>query len=103
MANSQMLTQLKALTQESDESLLTTLLSIAETKVLNRLYPYDDTKTVVPSRYRKNVLEIAVYLYNRRGSEGETSHDEGDYKRSYESACVPDSMFSGIIPYCGVI
>ena len=50
MASSQMLTQLKALTQESDESLLTTLLSIAETKVLNRLYPYDDTKTVVPSR-----------------------------------------------------
>lgn len=103
MADSQTLTQLKALTQESDESLLTTLLSIAEAKVLNRLYPYDDTQTAVPSRYCKNVLEIAVYLYNRRGSEGETSHDEGDTKRSYESASVPDSMFSGIIPYCVVI
>ena len=103
MANSQMLTRLKALTQESDESLLTTLLSIAETKVLNRLYPYDDTKTVVPLRYQENVLEIAVYLYNRRGSEGEMSHDEGDIKRSYESASVPSSMFAGIIPECGVI
>lgn len=103
MANSQLLTQLKALTQESDESLLTTLLSIAEAKVLNRLYPYDDTKTVVPSRYRKNIIEIAIYLYNRRGSEGETSHDEGDIKRTYESASVPGSMFAGIIPECGVI
>ena len=103
MASSQMLTQLEVLTNESDESLLTTLLSIAEAKVLNRLYPYDDTQTAVPSRYCKNVLEIAVYLYNRRGSEGETSHDEGDTKRSYESASVPDSMFRGIVPLCGVI
>lgn len=103
MANSQMLTQLKALTKESDESLLTTLLSIAEAKVLNRLYPYDDTKTVVPSRYRENVLEIAVYFYNRRGSEGETSHDEGDIRRTYGSASVPEDMFAGIISECGVI
>lgn len=103
MASSQILTQFKALTNESDESLLTTLLSIAETKILNKLYPYDDAKTIVPSRYLKNVLEIAVYLYNRRGSEGETSHDEGDIKRSYESASIPDSMLKGIVPYCEVI
>lgn len=103
MANSRMLEQLIVLTGESDESLLTVLLSIAETKIINRLYPFDSSKTVVPSRYVKNVLEIAVYLYNRRGSEGETSHDEGDIKRSYESASVPDSMFRGIVPFCGVI
>lgn len=103
MANIQILMQLKALTQESDESLLTVLLSIAETKVLNRLYPFGDNETEVPPRYNKNVLEIAVYLYNRRGSEGETSHDEGDIRRSYESASVPDSMFRGIIPHCEVI
>ena len=103
MASSQMLTQLEVLTNESDESLLTALLSIAEAKVLNRLYPYDDTKIVVPSRYCRNVLEIAVYLYNRRGSEGEMSHSEGDIQRTYESASVPDSMFIGIVPECGVI
>lgn len=103
MADSQMLEQLIVLTGESDESLLTALLSVAETKVLNRLYPFDDTKTTVPPKYEKNVLEIAVYLYNRRGSEGELSHDEGDISRSYASASVPEAMFAGIVPFCGVI
>ena len=103
MASGQIIKQLMELTNESDENLLTTLLSIAETKVLNRLYPYDDTKTVVPSKYLKNVLEIAVYLYNRRGSEGELSHNEADISRSYESASVPESMLRGIYPNCGVI
>lgn len=103
MADCQMLKQLNVMTNESDESLLITLLSIAETKVLNRLYPFDDAKTVVPPKYRRNVLEIAVYLYNRRGSEGEMSHSEGDINRSYASASVPEAMFEGIVPFCGVM
>lgn len=103
MARSQTLEQLISLTGESNESLLTTLLSIAETKVLARLYPFDDEKSIVPNRYQKNVLEIAVYLYNRRGSEGELVHDEGDIRRSYASASIPEAMFAGIIPYCGVV
>lgn len=102
MANRQMLTRLKALTNESDESLLTALLSVAETKVLNRLYPFDDTKTEIPQKYDNNILEIAVYLYNRRGSEGELSHNEGDISRSYASASIPEAMFAGIISFCGV-
>ena len=102
MADSQMLKQFIVMTNESDESLLTTLLSVAETKVLNRLYPFDETKTVVPPKF-SNVLEIAVYLYNRRGSEGEISHSEGDISRSYASASVPEAMFAGIVPFCGVM
>lgn len=103
MANSQMLEQLIVLTGESDESLLAALLSVAEAKVLNRLYPFDDTKSVIPMKYTQNVLEIATYLYNRRGSEGELSHNEGDISRSYASASVPEAMFDGIVPFCGVI
>lgn len=103
MADSQMLEQLIVLTNESDESLLTALLSVAETKVLNRLYPFDNTKTDVPPKFSQNVLEIAVYLYNRRGSEGELSHNEGDISRSYASASVPEAMFTGIVPFCGVM
>lgn len=103
MANSRMLEQLIVLTGESDESLLAALLSVAEAKVLNRLYPFDDTKSVIPMKYTQNVLEIATYLYNRRGSEGELSHNEGDISRSYASASVPEAMFDGIVPFCGVI
>lgn len=103
MADSQMLARLKALTGESDEELLTALLQITEARVRNRLYPFDDTRTSIPEIYSESILEIAVYLYNRRGSEGELAHDEGDIRRTYASASIPAEMLSGIVPYCGVI
>ncbi len=98
-----LMTQLKALTGEGDETLLGVLLSMAKEAVLKRLYPYKTGVKEVPERYAHTVLEIAVYLYNRRGSEGETSHDEGDTKRTYESAGIPESMLRGVVPFCGVL
>ena len=97
------LQKVKTLTGETDETLLGILLSVAEQKVLNRLYPFDDTQTVIPARYDRNVVEIAVYLYNRLGTEGELEHNEGDTQRRYASASVPSDMFAGIIPYAGVL
>ena len=44
----------------------------------------------------------AVYLLNKRGAEGETAHSENGISRSYESADIPESMLSGIIPFAGV-
>lgn len=105
MADNEMMTRLKSMVDvsECENPLLKDVLSIAKTKVLNRLYPYDVDRTEVPKRYEKNVLEIAVYLFNRLGSEGELSHSEGSISRTYESASVPESMLKEIVPFCGVI
>ena len=89
--------------EENNDSLLKVYLSIAKNKILNRLYPYDDTKTDVPNKYAMLQCEIAAYLYNKRGAEGQTSHDENGIKRTYESADVPESMLKGITPHIGVI
>lgn len=100
----ELLTNLKlylGITDTSEDTLLSFLLSVAGQKILDRLYPFDDTKTSVPSRYQTKQIEIAQYLYNRRGSEGETYHDEGGVNRTYESADVPESLMRGITPYCG--
>ena len=86
----------------SDDVLLS-YLNIAGRKILNRAYPYDDTVTDVPRRYGYLQCEIANYLLNRRGSEGQLVHTENGINRSYESADIPESMLSEIIPYCGVI
>ena len=46
-------------------------------------------------------IEIAVYLYNKQGAEGQTAHSENGISRTYESADVPgvhvkrDSPFRG--------
>lgn len=88
---------------ESENPLLLVLLKHAERKILRRLYPYDKTKTEVPEEYQDRVIDIAVYLYNKRGAEGQTSHSENGISRSYESADIPDSMVEDIVPFVGVI
>jgi hypothetical protein len=99
------LEQLKSLLGISgtdEDALLLTLLSISAQKILDRVYPYDSTVTEVPNRYAMKQVEIAVYLYNKRGAEGQTSHSENGINRTYESADVPESLMRGITPYVGV-
>jgi len=88
---------------DSEDDLLLTLLSLAEGKILERLYPYDHSKETVPTRYVGKQIEIAVYLYNKQGAEGQTAHSENGISRTYESADVPESMLRGIAPFVGGI
>lgn len=86
----------------SDDA-LKAYLTIAGQKIINRAYPYDDTVTEVPRRYGVLQCEIAAYLLNKRGAEGEVSHSENGISRTYESADVPDSMLSDVVPHCGLV
>jgi hypothetical protein len=81
--------------------LLLYLLELAEQKIIEKLYPFDDTKTTIPERYQTKQVEIALFLYNKRGAEGEVSHNENGMNRTYENADVPESLMRGITPYCG--
>jgi len=100
------LNQLKTLLgkqgDNSEDDLLLMLLTLSAQKILDRVYPYDDSIKEVPSRYATKQVEIAVYLYNKRGAEGQISHSENTISRTYESADVPESLMKGITPYVGV-
>ena len=85
------------------DDVLNTYLTIAGQKIINRAYPYDTTISEVPVRYGVLQCEIAVYLLNKRGAEGELSHSENGISRTYENADVPDSMLNDVIPHCGVV
>lgn len=85
------------------DDVLISYLSIAGRKIINRAYPYDDTITEVPRRYGYLQCEIACYLLNKRGAEGQTAHSENGVNRSYESADVPESMLREVIPHVGVL
>ena len=85
------------------DDVLISYLHIAGEKIINRAYPYDDTVTEVPRRYGYLQCEIAAYLLNKRGAEGQTAHSENGVNRSYESADVPESMLSEIAPHVGVL
>jgi hypothetical protein len=85
------------------DDVLTSYLHIAGRKIINRAYPYDDTITEVPRRYSYLQCDIANYLLNKRGAEGQTAHSENGISRSYESADIPPSMLSEVIPCVGVL
>ena len=98
------LTTVRAMTdQQFEPPIVQIYLDIAERKVIQRAYPYDTTANKVPDRYAMLQCEIAVYMLNRRGSEGQTAHSEPGVSRSYESADIPESLLSHIVPMVGVI
>lgn len=98
------LQKLKALTGEADESILLAYLDIAAAKINQKAYPFkNDYGDKVPKKYLPNQLEIAQYLYEKRGAEGEVTHNENGINRTYESASVPESMLKSIVPFVGVM
>lgn len=93
----------KGETDNDADAVLSTYLLIASKKILARLYPYDDTQTDIPAKYETLQCEIAAYLLNKRGADGELQHTENGISRQFASADVPNNMLSEIIPHVGVL
>ena len=104
MTQAEKLKLLKAMVGESDsEEVLLAYLNIAGSKIINRAYPFGTDEPEVPTRYDFLQCEIAAYLLNKRGAEGQTGHSENGISRSYESADVPESMLGAVTPCVGVL
>lgn len=93
----------KAMTEETNDSTVSAYLGIAGNKICRKAYPFDPTVTEVPDQYHFLQVEIAVYLLNKRGAEGEAAHSENGISRTYENGDVPPSMLRQIVPVCGVL
>ena len=92
-------TLLKSATGETNTEILDAFLEVSKDKILSRMYPFGRADDVaLPTVYDSLQVEIAAYLLNKRGAEGQTSHNENGISRTYESASVPDSMLKDIIP-----
>lgn len=102
MDDTEKLAMLRALTGETDDTMLAVYLSIAANKVCRRAYPFDVTVTTVPDTYAVNQVQIAAYLVQKRGAEGEIAHSENGVSRSYENGDVPPSLLRDIVPFVSV-
>ena len=73
MTEEEKLIALKAMVGGSDsDEVLSTYLKLAGRKIINRAYPYDFSVTEVPAQYDTLQCEIAAYMLNKRGAEGQT-------------------------------
>lgn len=103
MTEEEKLIALRAMVGGSDaDEVLSTYLKLAGRKIIARAFPYDSTATEVPAQYDTLQCEIAAYMLNKRGAEGQTSHSENGISRSYENADIPASMLRVVTPHCGI-
>ncbi len=90
-------------TTEYDD-IINDYLLIAKQTILNRIYQYGFESTEeVPTYYEHIQCQIACYLFNKRGAEGETSHSENGITRSYADANIPNDLLKLIIPKAGLL
>ena len=105
MTGQEMTVMLQRITGETDQVVLSTYLTLAGEAILRRAYPYakDDEELEVPKKYQTLQIEIAAFMCNKRGAEGQVQHIENGIHRNWGSADIPDDMLSRIVPYVGVI
>lgn len=104
MDENEKLVMLKTMVESTDSNeVLLTYLKIAGKKIIAKAFPFNTTITEVPVQYDVLQCEIAAYMLNKRGAEGQLMHSENGITRQYETADVPSSLLKTITPFVGTI
>ena len=103
MTDIEKLTMLKSMTGETDEAVLSTYLTLAKGVVISKAYPYGNGTEDIPVPYNTTHVEIAAYLLNKRGAEGQKAHSENGVSITYEDGDIPPTLLRRITPMAGVM
>lgn len=103
MTEEEQLILLSQITGETERDAVSAYLLLAKNAVLQKLYPFGDGTEELPEKYRSMQVEIAAYLLNKRGAEGEVAHSENGVSRTYEDGDVPPSLLRRILPMAGAL
>ena len=88
MTETEKILTVKAMVGDSDsDETLAIYLRLAGQKIINRAFPYDQDVEEVPKRYSTLQCEIAAYMLNKRGAEGQTAHTENGIKVLRKCRC----------------
>lgn len=88
-----------------DEDILGFYLDTAKEAILRKMYPLkqDFSGLEIPNKYDRVQIDIALYLLNKRGAEGQIQHIENGIHRNYGAAYIPDAMLADIVPFCQAV
>lgn len=104
MTNAEKLEILKTMLDEGDttsDDVANAYLEAAERAVINIAFPFGNGTEAMPEKYDYEQIEIALYMLNKRGAEGENLHIEAGTHRSFEVGDIPTSLKSRITAYAG--
>jgi len=102
MTNDDKLAQMqRQLGSEEDSEILNDYLLQAKSLILNTRFPYGyDYGTEVEPKYEQLHIELAIVLFNERGAEGQSSHNENGVNRSWRTK---GEILAEITPMAGVL
>lgn len=84
----------------AENEVLESELMAAETMILNKMYPFGyPDGTVVPARYERLQIKLAVELFNQRGAEGQSQHGENGTTRTWGAS----KILAQIVPHVGSV
>jgi hypothetical protein len=85
----------------AEDSVLELELLTAETMILNKMYPFGyEDGMVIPPRYERLQIKLAVELYSKRGAEGQSSHSENGTSRSWPEV---SNILKQVVSHCGSV
>lgn len=106
MTDAEMIAFVKSASGEPADAVVSAFLAMSREAIVNRAFPFgrvdDRLMESVLERYQMIQCEIAVFLLNKRGAEGQISHNENGINRGYENGDIPDSMLKRVVPFCNV-
>lgn len=62
-----------------------TYLNLANRTILNHRYPYGTNLVEIEPQYEYDLIELAIVKYNKRGAEGQETHNENGVHRKYRT------------------
>jgi len=85
----------------AEDEVLLSEIKTAETMILNKMYPFGyPDNAVIPLRYERLQIKLAVELFTQRGAEGQASHSENGTTRTWPSV---NRILAQIAPHCGSV
>lgn len=94
----------KALSDETDDNVISAFLSMAETSLYHYIDPFaTETQADALATYPDVVVSAAAYWLNKRGWDFQTVHRENGIDRTYEAGDLPVSILNRITPKAGVV
>lgn len=85
----------------AEEKVLLSEIQAAESMILNKMYPFGyPDNAVIPPRYERLQISLAVELFTQRGAEGQASHSENGTTRTWPTV---NRILAQIVPHCGSV
>lgn len=104
MTDAEKLIMVKAMTDETNDSVISAFLAMAAEAICHYADPHGTRKPEdVVAGYGGPQCRIAANWLNKRGADGQLAHDENGIMRTYESGDIPVSILREITPIAGVI